>query len=200
MKTIFVILTAILASGSIASCERSSIKKANTPITEKQKDFNSEGNSFGIYNCPYTDKELVNVLSNRNKAAWPKIKVTATFGGFNITHNNPCVGCQNCGCCIGLCVEVSRNSVLAHNPLTDEEINHQVMLFDFIDNPGKKEIILIPNSNADNGDGYFHIENNATFSNEVNDHIGREIRMKQGSYQIKQTSSYAHGIIVVKTL
>lgn len=180
---------------SVAGCSRNEIKKTNQPITERQEDFNSGGSSFAKVKCPYGVKELNSVLNLREKEAWPKIKVTATFGVF--PH---CKGCVYCGCCTGLCLQIEKRSSLAYAPLTNEEITDRKVLFDFIDLPMKNQIVLIPNQNVDNGDGYLHVEHGATFSDDVNHYIGRKVEMIEGSYEIVYSDGYPLGIAVVSTL
>lgn len=180
---------------SVAGCSRNEIKKTNKPITERQEGFTSEGSTFAKVKCPYGTKELNSILNQQEKEAWPKVKVTATFGAF--PH---CKGCQYCGCCVGLCIQIEKKSSLAYAPLTNAELEDRNVLLDFIDIPAKKQIVLIPQQNMDNGDGYLHVENGATFSDEVNNYIGRKIQLVEGSYQIVYSDAYPKGVAVVSTL
>lgn len=195
-----IVLSVITSISFLIGCAREEIKGPNKPLIEKDENFNSENLNFGQYDCPYDSKELHSILSNQNqvKATWPKIKVTATFGGF--TENSPCSGCENCGCCFGLCIQISSNSLMTNDTLTQDEINNKRVLFDFIDRPEYDEIILIANNNVDNGDGYLHIEDNSTFSSSVCNYIGREVTLAMGSYEIVYSEQYPNGIIVVRTL
>lgn len=181
------------------SCKSEEFKKQNKPFLERQEGFNTENNSFGVFECPYEIKDLELLINSNEKVAWPKIRVTATFGGFNIP-NNPCSGCENCGCCFGLCIQSGGKSSLAYTDLSDDEIKDKEVLFDFVDEPDDDQIILIPMSNIDNGDGYFHVEENTTFTDRVNDFIGRNIRLSQGSYEIKYLEGFDYGIVVIRTL
>ena len=201
MKKInFLIICSIILS-VFSSCNGVDVKSPNKPVTEKQENFNSEGLTLGRFDSPYSEKELLSMISNSTeKANWPKIRVTATFGGFSGQQNNPCAGCENCGCCFGLCIESTRVSKMVSTPLTGDELLHKEVLFDFVDVPASNEIILLPNSNIENGDGYLHNDGDNTFSKNVCDYIGRAVTLKLGSYKITYTDAYPNGIIVVKTL
>lgn len=180
---------------SVAGCNRSEIQKPNKQITERQDDFDAGGSTFAKIECPYGAKELNSILNMQEKEAWPKVRVTATFGVF--PH---CRGCQYCGCCVGLCIQIEKKSSLAYSPLTDAEIADKQVLFDFIDLTAKNQIVLIPKQNMDNGDGYLHVENGAGFSDEVNDYIGRKITLAEGSYEIVYSDGYPNGVAVISTL
>lgn len=201
-KLIYGSLFLAIVGIGIVSCEKNnSIETIPNEVNlEPQESFNSEGFSLGDYDNPFTDKELNDILSaNLEKAAWPKIKITATFGGFfSGNGGNPCTGCEHCGCCLGLCIEITR-SKLAYIDLTNNEINEQDVLFDFVDLPSSKHIVLIPKNNVDNGDGRLHVVGDNSFSNEVNEHIGRPIQLKEGSYKIVYLPGYAHGVTIIRT-
>jgi hypothetical protein len=200
MKNQIILLFSLVFIFLLHSCNSSEIKKTNKPITQKQVGFNSEGMTLGTYLCPYNDKQINSLLSsNLEKIGWPKIRITATFGGFGVP-NNPCSGCDHCGCCLGFCIEIERKSSLTNSPLTNDEIENNEVLFDFIDTPERNEIILLPNSNIDNGDGYLHISEDCNFSKSVHDYIGHNFKLKKGSYQIVYNSSYPNGIVVVQTI
>jgi hypothetical protein len=202
MKKIHVLLSFAITGIALIvlnSCSSENITKPNTLIKEPQESFNKEGLTFGAIECPYSERELLSIVENKQKAAWPKIKVTATFGGFVNSGNNPCNGCENCGCCVGLCIEIIRGK-MAYIPLTDEEVARNVVLFDFVDLPSIKQLVLIPKNNIDNGDGWLHVDGDNSFSQEISDHFGRQMTLKKGSYRIVYTPQYEHGIVVVHTV
>lgn len=201
MKKInFLIICSIILS-VFSSCNGVDVKSPNQRISEKQENFNSEGLTLGKFDNPYSQKELLSIIKNSvEKATWPKIQVTATWGGFGGQLNNPCAGCEHCGCCFGLCFKSTRGARMVYEPLTSDELENNEVQFDFVDIPANDEIILLPNSNIDNGDNYLHIDGNNDFSESVSDYIGREITLKMGSYEIIYNEEYPNGIIVVSTL
>jgi hypothetical protein len=198
-KLIYGTLFLAIIGISITSCGKSPNNKTNQVVKKPNGTFNSEGLSLGKFDCPYAEKELNEIIKeNQKKAAWPRIKVSATFGGFSNGSNNPCNGCDHCGCCVGLCIEISKG-MLVYNPLTNEEIDDRNVLFDFVDMPSAEQIMLIPNQNMDNGDGWLHVDGDIPFSREISRFIGRPVSLKNGSYEIVYLPDYPFGVTVVRT-
>ncbi len=185
----------------LAGCKNPNLKVPNKPIKEQQENIKIERIPFETYDCPYNQFDLLAIINeNHEKESWPKIRVTATFGGLVFLENNPCVGCENCGCCFGLCIEIESKSKMVYVPLTNTQLAQKEILFDFIDRPNNNEIILIPNSNIDNGDGYLHNSGDSKFGVDVCNYIGRQIQLKKGSYEIVYSNQFPFGVIVVTTL
>jgi len=194
---IYLVLSGLLFT---VGCQQKKANSINKRITEKQKSFNPEGLNFGFVDFPYDEVKLSKILhKNNDKSNWPKVKITATFGGFiSAGNNNPCRGCDHCGCCIGLCVEVEK-SKLIYKDLTTTEVSNGDVMFDIVDDTTNHKIIMIPYQNIDNGDGYLHVDGNYSFSKEVSDFLGRNIVIFLGSYKIDYSTNKPFGIVAINT-
>lgn len=202
MKKNILFISVCALSVLMISCERNVFEKPNTKITEKQNDFSIERDPSLTFDFPYSTKDFNQLMmAHEQKATWPKIKVSLTFGGWGWQNPNPCNGCENCGCCIGLCIQGASSSEMTNNPLTQEEIEDGWFLFDYVDDPENDRIVLIPNANIDNGDGYFHNDDDNLLSEDVCDYLERTIKLEMGSYEIDYSDErFEYGVVVVNTL
>jgi len=180
----------------VIGCKHKSIQPSSDAFT-KAEYFKSDANNFKKVNHHLKDfKTKLNSINS--KEAWPKITVTFTFGGFQI-QNNPCLGGSFCGICTGLCFQFEKKEKLAYEPLTPEEVSNGDILFTVQDLPNDNVIVLYPESSLDNGDGYFYIDGDHEFSDEVNDFIGRDIKLKNGAYLIDYSGSHPFGAVIIDT-
>jgi hypothetical protein len=201
MRTNFLIYSVFICVFLVVySCTQENPNLPNKRITNQQAKFNPQKLNFGIVDFPYSTNEIKKIIESKSeKANWPKVKITATFGGFlSSGGNNPCAGCDHCGCCIGLCIEVEKSKLL-YRDLTTEEISEGNVMFDVIDFPLNNWIVLIPYQNIDNGDGFLHVDGDHSLSKEVSNYIGRNIILAMGSYKIDYSTNNPFGIVVVNT-
>lgn len=181
----------------LISCKQLTISPSTDNNLTKVDYFKSDINHFNKIN--HTLSDFKGILNAANpKEAWPKIHISFTFGGFN-GPNNPCIGGANCGSCIGLCIQVTRESKLVFAAPTPQELEEGVKLLDWQDLPNEKLIVLYPSSTFDNGDGYFYIDGDHEFSDEVNNFVGRDIKFKSGAYLIDYSSTNPFGAVIVET-
>lgn len=203
MKKRFFLILGIAFAVTIMSCERAVVTKKNTKATENQNVTEIKRDPAKTYDFPYTAEEFAQLMTtNEQKTGWPKIKITATFGGWIWQNPNPCTGCDHCGCCFGLCAQGTGSAVMTNSELSQQELEDMYVLFDWVDDEENDRIVLIPNSNIDNGDGYLHNDDNNEFSSAVNTAIGRTIKLATGSYEIdfSEEETYPYGVVVVNTL
>lgn len=164
-----------------------------------KNEFNKIEASKAVKN-QLAEDDILDLLQYSQKAAWPRIKVTLTWGGFITDPNvpNPCAGGSYCGLCFGLCIQFTKSkSKMMYEP---ETLGDQEASFNYIDRLFENKFVLIPNSNVDNGDGTFNIEGDCELNDEIYEYLNvSPFVLKGGSYSINYIEGYDHGVIVIDT-